>query len=171
MKFIDENGRVFGKISVIDLLVIAVVLVMAAALCVKNARLNTEKEEQPEEKPEQTITFQIRVNAMRNHVYRSLQVGDELRDRDYSSGPKQLGVITDIQVVRSPGTSLTALPDGTMEMVEMEDSVDLLITVECSGVVDDRSYSINGVYGVGIGSNRTYLTQLSQFAGTVANVY
>ena len=32
MKIIDRNGRLFGKISVIDVLVIAVVLVMAAAL-------------------------------------------------------------------------------------------------------------------------------------------
>ena len=31
MNFIDRNGRLFGKISVIDVLVIGVVLVMAAA--------------------------------------------------------------------------------------------------------------------------------------------
>ena len=36
MKIIDRNGRLFGKISVIDVLVIAVVLVMAAALFFKN---------------------------------------------------------------------------------------------------------------------------------------
>ena len=35
MKIIDRNGRLFGKISVIDLLVIAVVAVMAVALYVK----------------------------------------------------------------------------------------------------------------------------------------
>ena len=32
MKIIDRNGRLFGKISVIDLLVVAVVVVLAAAL-------------------------------------------------------------------------------------------------------------------------------------------
>ena len=41
MKIIDENGRLWGKISVIDLLVIAVVLVMALALYVKNVRSGT----------------------------------------------------------------------------------------------------------------------------------
>ena len=172
MRFIDENGRLFGKVSVIDLLVVAVVLVMAVALGVKNARLGIEREEPPEEKPEQTITFQIRVNALRNHVYQSLHVGDTVRDRDYASGSDPLGEITDIQVVSDPGTNLTSMPDGTVKMVEMEDTVDLLITVEGSGVVEDgREYSINNIYKVGVSSTRNYLTLLSQFTGVVANVY
>ena len=37
MKIIDHNGRLFGKISVIDLLVVAVVVVMAAALHFKRS--------------------------------------------------------------------------------------------------------------------------------------
>ena len=36
MKLMDKNGRLFGKISVIDVVVVLVVLVMAAALYVKN---------------------------------------------------------------------------------------------------------------------------------------
>ena len=32
MKLMDKNGRLFGKISVIDVVVVLVVLVMAAAL-------------------------------------------------------------------------------------------------------------------------------------------
>lgn len=170
MKFIDKNGRLFGRISVIDLLVIAVVLVMAAALYVKNTRLDVSVEE-PVDQPEQAITLQIRVNSVRNYVYRSLQVGDELRDRDYSSGDEPLGVITEIQVTRDPGTALSALNDGTVEMTPVEDTVDLLITVSCSGVVEGRTYSINGVYSVGINSTRNYCTRLSQFTGVVADVH
>ena len=40
MKIIDKNGRLFGKISVIDVLVILVVAVMAFALYVKNNSLS-----------------------------------------------------------------------------------------------------------------------------------
>ncbi len=36
MKMIDRNGRIFGKISVIDLVVVAVVVVLAAALYFKS---------------------------------------------------------------------------------------------------------------------------------------
>lgn len=169
MKLIDENGRLFGKISVIDLLVIAVVLVMAAALYVKNTRLDVNVDT-PVSKPEQNITLQLKVNSLRNYVYRSLQVGDEVRDQNYPSGDSPLGVITDIQVLSDPGTSLTALDDGTVEMIEVEDTVDLLITLKCSGVVEDRVYAINGVYSVGVNSTRNYCTRLSQFTGMVADV-
>ena len=36
MKLIDREGRLFGKISIIDVLVLAVVIVMAVALYVKD---------------------------------------------------------------------------------------------------------------------------------------
>ena len=60
MKIIDRNGRLFGKISVIDVLVIAVVLVMAAALYFKNNQAHTGAAV-----TEQAITFQVRDHAIR----------------------------------------------------------------------------------------------------------
>ena len=41
MKMIDRNGRIFGKISVIDLVVAAVVVVLAAALYFKSNQVHT----------------------------------------------------------------------------------------------------------------------------------
>ena len=64
MKMIDRNGRLFGKISVIDVLVILVVLVMAAALYFKNIQTHTGTAV-----TEQTITFQVRAREIgRAHV-------------------------------------------------------------------------------------------------------
>lgn len=169
MKCIDENGRLFGKISVIDLLVIAVVLVLALALAVKNARVGGEKDVQ-EEKPQQAITLQVRAEGLRRYIYESLHVGDELWDQDHFDGKAVLGTIADIQVTRDPGTNLVAMDDGTVERVELEDTVDLLVTIDCTGVVEGRTYSINGDYEVGINSHRNYATLLSKFTGTVAGV-
>ena len=169
MKIIDKNGRLFGKISVIGLLVVGVVLVMAAALYVKNTRLDVGMEK-PVPVPHQPITMQVRANGVRNYVYQAIRVGDELWDRDYPSGDQALGEITDIQVLNDPGTVLTAMDDGTVEMIEAEDTVDLLLTVKGSGVVGDRTYALNGVYSVGVNSNRNYATMLAQFVGTVADV-
>ena len=77
MKIIDENGRLWGKISVIDLLVIAVVLVMALALYVKNVRMNADQKPVSGE-PAQTITIQVRAEAQKNYIFNSLHVGDEI---------------------------------------------------------------------------------------------
>lgn len=40
MKLIDRNGRLFGKVSVIDLIVVVVVLILAVALNMKNNHLS-----------------------------------------------------------------------------------------------------------------------------------
>ena len=93
MNFIDRNGRLFGKISVIDVLVIGVVLVMAAALFFKNNQAHTGMSV-----TEQDITFQVRARGVDDYVAAAILVGDSLYDQSYSSGGRALGQITDIQV-------------------------------------------------------------------------
>ena len=166
MKIIDGNGRLFGKISVIDVLVVLVVAVLAAALYFKSNQTHTGGTV-----TEQPITFQIRALGINDFVYDALREGDGLYDLDYSSGGRAIGRIAQIEVESDPGTKLAdELHDGAAAIVEAEDTVDLLITVEGSGLVDGRSYTINRVYALGVNSSRTYYTKQAQFVGTVASI-
>ncbi len=166
MKIIDRNGRLFGKISVIDVLVIAVVLVMAAALYFKNNQAHTGAAV-----TEQAITFQVRARGIDSYVADAIRVGDGLYDQNYSSGGRALGKITNIEVESTPGTKLAdELTDGTTAMFEAEDTVDLLLTVEGRGLVTGRSYSLNRVYDLGINSSRNYCTRQADFTGTVCRI-
>ncbi len=167
MNFIDRNGRLFGKISVIDVLVIGVVLVMAAALFFKNNQAHTGMSV-----TEQDITFQVRARGVDDYVAAAILVGDSLYDQSYSSGGRALGQITDIQVERTPGTKLAdRLTDGTAAMLEADNTVDLLITVKGRGLVTGRSYSINRVYDLGVNSSRNYWTKRADFTGTVCEIF
>ena len=166
MKMIDGNGRLFGKISVIDVLVVLVVAVLAAALYFKSIQTHTGSTV-----TEQSIVFQIRARGVDSYVYDALRVGDGLYDLDYSSGGKAIGRISLIEVERDPGMKLAdELHDGAAELVEAENTVDLLITVEGSGLVDGRNYTLNRVYALGVNSSRTYYTKQAQFVGTVASI-
>lgn len=165
MKIIDQNGRLFGKISVIDLLVVAVVVVMAAALNFKSEQTHTGTTV-----TEQPITFQIRARGVRTYVVDAIRVGDGLYDQNYASGGRSLGEITDIQVERDPGTTMVYLNDGAVEMVDTEDTVDLLITVQGQGLISGKNYSINRVYDLAVNSARGYYTRTCQFTGTVASI-
>lgn len=166
MKIVDHNGRLFGKISVIDLLVILVVAVMAAALYFKSSQTHTGSTV-----AEQKITFQVRARGVDSYVADAVQIGDGLYDKDYSSGGRAIGYITDIQVERSPGTKLAdELHDGAAALVEAEDTVDLRITLEGRGLVDGKRYTINRVYALGVNSSRTYYTKQAQFVGMVAGI-
>lgn len=167
MKIIDRNGRLFGKISIIDVLVILVVIVMAAALYFKNNQAHTGTAV-----TEQTITFQIRARGVDDFVADAILVGDGLYDQSYSSGGRALGEITDVQVERDPGTKLAdKLTNGTAGLLEAEDTVDMLITVKGSGLITGKSYSINRVYDLGVNSSRNYCTKRADFTGTVIDIY
>lgn len=166
MKLVDRNGRLFGKISIIDLLVIGVVAVMAAALYFKDSQPHTGTNV-----AEQDITFQIRARGVRSYVADALLVGDSLYDVDYPSGGQAIGQIVEIQVERTPGTTLASFSDGTASLVELEDSLDLLITVKGRGLSDGRSWSVNRVYDLGVNSSRNYMTKQAQFTGTVADIW
>ncbi len=166
MKMIDGNGRLFGKISVIDVLVILVVAVLAAALYFKSIQTHTGSTV-----TEQSIVFQIRARGVDSYVYDALREGDGLYDLDYSSGGRAIGRIAQIEVESDPGTKLAdELHDGAAAIVEAENTVDLLITVEGSGLVDGKTRTINRVYALGVNSSRTYYTKQAQFVGTVASI-
>ena len=162
MKIIDRNGRLFGKISVIDVLVIAVVLVMAAALFFKSNQTHTGTSVTSE-----TITYQMVANGVRTYVADAVQVGDLMYDQDRSSGGT-LGKIVDIQVL--PGTKLGEMNDGTAGMIPVEDGVDLLLTIEGSGILSEGRYLLNRVYDLGVNSARNYYTPYAQFTGTITAI-
>ena len=167
MKIIDRDGRLFGKISIIDLLVIAAVIVIAAAVYVTRNATPTGSgtvKEQP-------IVFQIRATGLDTYLADAIRVGDKIYDANYSSGNGPVGEITQVQVLNDPGTLLHEnMTDGTLAVLEAEGTVDLLITVKGSGVSDGRSYTINRVYEVGVNSSRTYRTNRASFGGTVFDI-
>ncbi len=163
MKIIDRNGRIFGKISVIDLLVVIIVLVMALALYVKtnhNEITSTTTSNVP-------ITYQLLVRGVRTYVADAVAVGDRVYDPDRSSGGS-LGTITAVEV--QPGGKLAEFKDGTIDTVPVEDGVDLLLTIEGSGLITQGRYVLNRVYDLGINSSRTYCTMYAQFTGTVVDI-
>lgn len=81
MKVIDRNGRLFGKISIIDVLVIAVVLVMGAALSFKSNQTHTGGNVSTA-----PISYQILVRGTYPFVGDAIQLGDDLFDPDRNTG-------------------------------------------------------------------------------------
>lgn len=164
MKIIDRNGRLFGKISIIDLVVVAVVIVMAFALYVKT----NHNEITSTSTPDSTITYQMLVRGVRTYVADAVQVGDHVYDQDRNSGGGSLGIITDIEI--QPGGKLGEFADGTIETVPVEDGVDMLLTIQGSGLISDGRYMLNRVYDLGVNSSRNFCTMYAQFTGSIYSI-
>ena len=164
MKIIDNNGRLFGKVSVIDVLAVLVVLVLAAALYVKSHQQITGTSVDS-----QAITYQALAQGLPGYLEENIHVGDMVYDLNYESGGRPLGEITDIQVL--PGSQLTAFTDGTYGLAQVEEGVNLLLTIRGEGLVTDWGYSLNRVYDLGVNSARTYCSKYAQFDVTVTHIF
>ena len=162
MKIMDKNGRLFGKISIIDVVVVLVVLVMAVAL---SAKSGLQESTAPAE--DQVITYQVKVNAIADYMAEALKVNDPVYE-DGASTYGVVGKITDIQL--SEGTRLASLPNGTLEMLPVEGTVDMVVTIEGRGVEKDGAFMINNVCALGLNSSRNFCTPYTQFTGTVVNI-
>ena len=163
MKIIDHNGRLFGKVSIIDVLVVAVVLVLAVALNVKNNHLShtsTSVTNLP-------ITYQVQVSGVRGYVADAIRTEDKMFDQDRSSGGT-LGKIVDIEVL--PSAKMAEFNDGTVDVVPAEDCVNLLLTIQGEGIVSEGRCLLNRIYDLGVNSSRNFYTKYAQFTGTVTGI-
>ena len=164
MKIIDNNGRLFGKISVIDVLVILVVAVMAFALHTKNNSLSVTSTSTPGT----TITLTVLAENLDLQVADAVAVGDKMYDKDHSTGGA-IGTITAVE--RLDATKTEKLGDGTYAQLTNADGCNLLITLECSGSVNEGRYSINRVYELGVNANRSFYTPYSAFEAMVTEIH
>ena len=164
MKIIDKNGRLFGKISIIDLLVILVVAVLALALHTKN----NEQEITSGSTPDAVITYQVKAEAIPDSVASSIRVGDRMYETDRSTGGS-IGEIVAIEDL-GEGTRWAALQDGTVILAPVEGTRDLLLTIEGRGIESNGHFLINRIYELGYNAARNFSNQYAQFVGSVVAI-
>lgn len=160
MKLVDREGRLLGKVSIIDVIVLVVVAVLVAAVYTKTRMPQTGSAVATV-----PVVYQMQVHNQPAYLVDAIQVGDQLFDQARTTGGS-LGEITDIQV--SPGTAQAAMGDGTVEMVPAEGYYDLLLTIRGEALVEeDGTVLLNRVYALGVNTNRGFTTQYASFTGRV----
>ena len=163
-KIMDRNGRLFGKVSVIDVLVVLAVLVMAVAMYVKNNALQPTQGNKGNEVP---ITFVVEAENVPLYIVDAVRVGDQGFDQDRATDDP-IGTITDIEVMEAGKTA--ALDNGTYARMKNESARNLIITVEGAGAVEDGRYAINQIYEIGINAARNFYTNYTIFTGSVIEI-
>lgn len=163
-KIIDRNGRLFGKVSIIDLIVVLIVIVMAFALHMKNNELDASKTTGSNT----PITFTCLAENLPLNVVDAIQVGDKVYDKDRSSGGA-VGTITKIEQL--PASKVADLKNGTYAALTNENARNLLITIEGTGMVSNGRYSINRIYEVGVNASRNFYTSYALFMASVTEIW
>ena len=134
---IDKKGKLFGKINIIDFLIL---VVLVLAIVVVGARLV-----KPGGEKAQTIQMQFYIEEVDNWVAEKVQVGDSLYDGTYELS---LGKVTNVEIGEPRTWGLTQ--DGQYVLAPREGYCSLTVTGEMMGVKTETGAEIDGNrYGVG----------------------
>lgn len=160
MKIIDEKGRLFGKINVIDLLIIVVVFALAAATFIKFRTSDSYMSK------DTIIEYTLLVENIRTPTVDAI---NEKKDGilDYET-KKEIGDIVDAEI--SGASELEMLNNGKYKEVEYKDKYDLLLTIQTKGTeTADNYYTASGKKLV-VGDTITIYNEYASTTGKVKSI-
>lgn len=161
MKLIDENGKLFGKINIVDLIVIISVLVLVGGAGFRMMKGSSITETTFTDT--QNVQFIVKVERVRD--YGMLREGDILYDKD--SG-KSLGTI--INVEKEQAQDRIALDDGSIVLGDTQDRYNFYLTIESEGEINERGTFANPTFQLLRGSKKAMHTKYSEFTGTIFEI-
>lgn len=162
-KPIDKNGRLFGLISVIDVVVLLAVVAICGAVYMKTNVLETTSTAFQDVAIE--ATFEVRM--VPDYVAEAVEIGDAVFDKDHATGGA-IGYITSIEITE-PRT-IEEINDGSLEFVGSNKDVNMIITMEGKGSVSNGRYSFNRIYELGVNAARNFQTKYASITGYVSSI-
>ena len=136
---LDNKGRLFGKVNIVDLLI--VIIIIAAGIFLGKMLFG------PESTLAQTkkVTLTLYCEETPKYVAEQLEAGSEAWDAESNV---TLGTLTEWRT----GESVSAVTDITGQVVEIsrEDYCSVTLTVDGDGVIGDHGVTIGGtLYAAG----------------------
>lgn len=161
MKLVDDKGRIFGKFNVVDMVIVLAILVIiggGAYRMISGASITETTFSSVE-----TVQFVVKVERVRD--YDMVRVGDDLYDKD--SG-KCIGTIVAIE--KEQAQDRIALDDGSIVLGDTQDRINLYMTLEAEGEVNERGTFANPTFQLLRGSRKAMHTKFSEFTGMIYDI-
>lgn len=152
MKVIDERGRLFGRINIIDLLIVALLVGGLSYVGVKRMQRGVP---QAVAATEQQLSVTVRFQAVTQAMVNAVREGD----RFYHTQTNDfLGEV--VRIEARPAEIVAPMPDGRFYETTSEQRVDLYVTVRGRGRVAENGVLL-GRSEVRIGSELPMKSQLA----------
>lgn len=162
---LDEKGRLFGKINIIDLLVILLVVIVAAVVAVKLLGGN---EGLPGGESSSTkLTYTVEVDGVKPEVYENLKgyVDQEGGDQLMASGDMLTAYVTGVKAEPHEESVSVNTSNGVLTLPTESGLLDLTFTIE--GEVVNPVTTELGTQEVRIGKTHTVKTVHFELANGV----
>ena len=159
---IDEKGRLFGKLNIVDLLVILVVLIAVVVLGVKFLGGREGSAVNPTTTP---VTYTVLVTGVRPEVYESIQ--EYIPGQLMASGEMLDGYVTAVTAVEHEEQITVSTTGNAVVFPLNQGLLDLTFTVECN-VVNPVTTEI-GTQEVRVGKSHILKTDRFEVVGLITD--
>jgi len=154
-RMIDDRGRLFGRVSVIDIIVLAVAIIIVVAAYTKFNVFDN-----PASIPAAiTVNYTVKIPAIRFSNASLLRVGDTLYSLETGT---VAGTITNVNMTEAVG--LDRLVDGTIVEGRIEDRYDVLLTVEAQCSYSNGRYYAGRAFELSANSPEQFFTKYNEIA-------
>lgn len=157
---LDKNGKIKGKISIVDVAVIALVIVVIAGICVRYSSIITDSV-----KSDASFRYVLRIPTVRSYTVEALKAGDVVTDK---KSDKILGKIVD--VTSEPAKLLPTTADGRVIETIVPERFDCYVTVEATGTESESGYIMDDTTELSVGRYVDLYTQKCKTSGQIKSV-
>jgi len=162
--FMDKNGKLFGKISFIDILIVLAVIICAAGVYVRFIA-------QPDKVQVQTqsFTYKVLVRDIRDVTVEGLEqsIGTTfiLNEKGRSD---IIGTLVDVETKQYAEPFIKN--DSTVVMAEKPLKYEALLTLELDGVVNDSGYYTTDLKSICVGANLSLMNKYISTSGRITEI-
>lgn len=157
---IDKNGKIGGKLSIIDLAVIILVVVIAAGITIRYSAKATTAVTSSEQ-----FNCVVKVNNVREYTVDALKKGGVITDK---KSEKVLGEIKGVEVEQAVFQSTTA--DGRIVQSELPDRYCCLVTIEAKGKESEDGYIMDDSNELSVGREMEIYSKYVKTTGEIKSV-
>ncbi len=158
--FINKNGKLFNKISIIDIIVIIALIVAGFGVYSRYLRPN-EKVQTSNQKIEYTMLVR---NVRLGTVNALGKLGPV-----YSDETKEyMGDIQSIEYV--PAKKDEKLPSGEFKLLELPDKYDVSVTILVDGKVNSEGFYTSTNQAISVGSKHLFNAKHVKTTGEITNI-
>ena len=161
---IDKNGRIFGKISIVDLTVLVAVIILIAGIYVRFFGGPTKTVVQSSD-----FYYVLEVKNIRESNLHGLE--KSLNGRFYLNEKitSEMGTLVDIQSSTAVSTMETA--DGKIVTTKVPERFDALLTFKLTGRINDRGYFTPSLNHISAGVQYNIKGKYSAVTGNILEVW
>lgn len=156
----DKNGKLFGKVSILDIFVVLLVVGVVAGTIYRYTSERTNMLF-----ADATINYTLRISNVREFSLENYHVGL----RAYHHITNEL-VGTIIGVRSEPVYDFLENVLGELHLVQRPDIINIYLDLEVVGMETDTAYLINGTHELNVGSDLRLRTRYITVTGTIDDI-